>query len=125
MNVTYLLTLLARICFHELLEFVLLIDRLHVGLREEVLLGAAPSWHVAASASPKSWRPWWQPGSVHAPKYQLWHGGDRGGIFHRQGAVVPWRLWPVTTAAATNAHHVECWPTPARLLSLGYCLRRC
>ena len=31
-----------RICFHMLLESVVLIDRLHVGLREEVLLGAAP-----------------------------------------------------------------------------------
>ena len=77
-----------RICFHELLELVLLIDHLHVGFIEEVLLSAAPSWHAAASVSPKSWRPWQQPGSVHAPKYQLWHGGDGGGVFHRQGAVV-------------------------------------
>ena len=32
-----------RICFHELLESVVLIDRLHIGLREVVLLGAIPS----------------------------------------------------------------------------------
>ena len=78
MNVTYLLTLLARICFHELLELVLLIDRLHVGFIEEVLLGASPSRHAAASTIPKSWRPWQQPGSVHAPKYQLWHMAGMG-----------------------------------------------
>ena len=77
-----------RICFHELLELVLLIDRLRVGFIEEVLLGVAPSRHAAARASPKSWRLWQQPRSVHAPKYQLWHGGDGGGVFHRQGAVV-------------------------------------
>jgi hypothetical protein len=101
------LTLLGSV-FHKLLELVLLIDSLRVSLREEVLLGAAPSrYAAAASTSPKSWRPWWQPGSIHAPKYQLRHGGDGGGVFHRQGAVVPWRLWPGTTAAATNADHVE------------------
>jgi hypothetical protein len=32
--------------FHKILESVVLIDRLHVGLREEVLLGAAPSRHA-------------------------------------------------------------------------------
>jgi hypothetical protein len=56
-----------RICFHELLESVALVDRLHVGLREEALLGAAPSRHAAASASSNNWRPWWQPRSVHIP----------------------------------------------------------
>ena len=54
-----------RICFHEILESIVHIDRLHVSFREEVLLGAAPLRHVAASASSKSWRPWWQPRFVH------------------------------------------------------------
>ena len=54
-----------RIYFHEILESIVHIDRLHVSFREEVLLGAAPSRHVAASASSKSWRPWWQPRFVH------------------------------------------------------------
>ena len=32
-----------KICFHELLELVALIDHLHVGLGEEMLLVAGPS----------------------------------------------------------------------------------
>ena len=56
-----------RIYFHEILESIVHIDRLHVSFREEVLLGAAPLRHVAASASSKSWRPWWQPRFVHIP----------------------------------------------------------
>ena len=31
-----------RIYFHEILETIVHIDRLHVSFREEVLLGAAP-----------------------------------------------------------------------------------
>jgi hypothetical protein len=96
-----------RICFHELLESIILIDRLHLGARELLLFGPTPSRHAAPSASSKNWRPWWQPWSAHASKYQLWHSGDRGGVFRRQRTVVPCHFRPRTTAAATNAHHVD------------------